>query len=120
MLHLTTTPLGGGSVVRGVLPLRPHRHLVRVVVGDGAAPTAYDLPLLDRNGNELPAAGLPAAVRQLVRHASDDRNPTLDEPSDETDPYCVQVFDVTHWTGGRRKLRGGHSAAPWGFQPSRA
>ncbi|MFI5766127.1 hypothetical protein ACIA8F_34990 [Streptomyces sp. NPDC051563] len=84
LLRLTATPLGGGPVVRGVLPLRPHRDLVRVVVGDGAAPTAstaYDLPLLDRNGNELPAAGLPAAVRQLIGHAAGDRALTSNDPS---------------------------------------
>lgn len=72
LLRLTATPLGGGPVVRGVLPLRHPRDLVRVVVGDGAAPatsTAYDVPLLDRDGDEVPAAELVAAVRQLVRQA---------------------------------------------------
>lgn len=73
VLRLTATPLGGGGpVVRGVLPLPQHRDLVRVVVWDGTAPstsTAYDVPLLDRDGNEVLAAELVAAVRQLVRHS---------------------------------------------------
>ncbi|MCX4775817.1 hypothetical protein [Streptomyces sp. NBC_01264] len=81
LLRLAATRLGGGPVVRGVLPLRHRRDLVRVVVGDAAAPTAYDVPLLDRDGNEVPAAGLPAAVRQLVRHAPGDRTHASDGPS---------------------------------------
>ncbi|WP_327250247.1 hypothetical protein [Streptomyces sp. NBC_01244] len=70
-------------MVRGVLPLRHHRDLVRVVVGDGAAPTAltaYDVPLLDPDGNEIPAAELPATVRRLVRHAPADRPGATDGP----------------------------------------
>ncbi|MFD9305412.1 hypothetical protein ACFWCB_22610 [Streptomyces sp. NPDC060048] len=34
---------------------------------------AYDVPLLDRDGNHIPAAELVAAVRHLVRHPPDDR-----------------------------------------------
>ncbi|MFD6892294.1 hypothetical protein [Streptomyces sp. NPDC059957] len=64
--------MGGGPAVRGVLPLTEPRGLVRIVVGDGSAPetsTAYDVPLLDPEGNDVPAAGLLAAVRQLVRQS---------------------------------------------------
>lgn len=63
-------------MVRGVLPLPQHRDVVRVVVWDGTVPTtstAYDVSLLDRDGNDIPATGLVAAVRQLVRHSPGDR-----------------------------------------------
>lgn len=72
MLRFTTAPLGGGPVVRGVLP-GPHEQGVgRVVVWDGqdiATSVAYDLPLVDRHGDNIPASTLAAVLRQAVRQA---------------------------------------------------
>ncbi|MBT2449279.1 hypothetical protein J7F03_19710 [Streptomyces sp. ISL-43] len=72
-------------MVRGVLPLPQHRDLVRVVVWDGIAPTtsmAYDVPLSDHDGNDVPAAELVAAVRQLVRHSPGDVPLASADPGD--------------------------------------
>ncbi|MFH7598609.1 hypothetical protein WDV06_26475 [Streptomyces racemochromogenes] len=81
MLRCTTTPLGGGPVVRAVLPLPQQPDVVRVVVWDGVRLTtsqAYDVPLLDRGGHDIPAARLVAAVRHLVRHPAPERQTEAD------------------------------------------
>jgi len=74
MLRFTAAPLGGGPVVRGVLPVPDGRGVGRVVVWDGhdiGTSAAYDLPLLDRHGDNIPASALAAALRQAVRQPSD-------------------------------------------------
>ncbi|WP_330334402.1 hypothetical protein OHS33_34735 [Streptomyces sp. NBC_00536] len=94
-------------MVRGVLPLPQHRDLVRVVVWDGTAPTtsrAYDVPLLDPDGNDVPAAELVAAVRQLVRHSPGDRPPAPAGPRDGHGIPVVPVDTV-------RKILDAHPAA---------
>ncbi len=70
MLRFTAAPLGGGPVVRGVLPVPDRRGVGRVAVWDGqdfGTSVAYDLPLLDRHGDNIPASALAAALRQAVR-----------------------------------------------------
>ncbi|WP_405715179.1 hypothetical protein OG264_36610 [Streptomyces xanthophaeus] len=72
VLHLTAS-LGGGPLVRGVLPHPQEPGLARVVVWDGTSLTtslAYDVPLLDADGNDIPATGLVAALRGAERGAS--------------------------------------------------
>nr|WSX47776.1 hypothetical protein OG409_01645 [Streptomyces sp. NBC_00974] len=115
MLRCTTTPLGGGPVVRAVLPLPQQPDVVRVVVWDGVTLTtsqAYDVPLLDRAGHDIPAAGLVAAVRHLVRHPAPERQNGADivrdaygipvMPSEtlreflDTHPAALDVTDSLH------------------------
>ncbi|NEC86371.1 hypothetical protein [Streptomyces sp. SID12501] len=70
MLRFTAASLGDGSVVRGVLPGPDGRGVGRVVVWDGhdlGTSVAYDLPLLDRHGDNIPVCDLAAALRQAVR-----------------------------------------------------
>lgn len=77
--------------MRGVLPHPQQRDLVRVVVWDGAdlrTSQAYDVPLLDRGGNDIPAAELVAAVRHLVRHPP---APRQKEPAPLRDAYGFPV-----------------------------
>ncbi|MPY64174.1 hypothetical protein [Streptomyces spongiae] len=74
MLRLTAAPLGDSPVVRGVLPVPDGRGVGRVAVWDGhdiATSVAYDLPLVDRHGDNIPAVALTAALRQAVRQTSD-------------------------------------------------
>lgn len=73
MLRFTAAPLGGGPVVRGVLPVPERRGVGRVAVWDGrdlGTSVAYDLPLLDRHGDNIPASELAAVLRQAVRQSS--------------------------------------------------
>ena len=75
MLRFTAAPLGGGPVVRGVLPVPERRGAGRVVVWDGqdiGTSVAYDLPLLDPYGDNHPPFALAAALRQAVQHVSAD------------------------------------------------
>lgn len=75
MLRFTAAPLGDSPVVRGVLPVPTKRGVGRVAVWDGhdiGTSVAYDLPLLDRHGDNIPASVLAAALRQAVRQTSDD------------------------------------------------
>ncbi|WP_369173409.1 hypothetical protein AB5J49_38080 [Streptomyces sp. R28] len=75
MLRFTAAPLGDGPVVRGVLPVPSKRGVGRVAVWDGhdiGTSVAYDLPLVDHHGDNIPASALAAALRQAVRQASDD------------------------------------------------
>lgn len=74
MLRFTAAPLGGGPVVRGVLPVPGGRGVGRVAVWDGqdiGTSVAYDLPLVDRHGDNIPVSALAAALRQSVRQSSD-------------------------------------------------
>lgn len=74
MLRFTAAPLGGGPVVRGVLPVLDGRGVGRVAVWDGhdvGTSVAFDLPLVDRHGDNIPVSALAAALRQSVRQSSD-------------------------------------------------
>ena len=73
MLRFTAAPLGDGPVVRGVLPIPGRRGMGRVAVWDGhdfRTSVAYDLPLVDRHGDNIPASALAATLRQAVRQSS--------------------------------------------------
>lgn len=73
MLRFTAAPLDGGPVVRGVLPVPNGRGVGRVAIWDGQdieTSVAYDLPLLDRHGDNIPASTVAAALRQAVRQSS--------------------------------------------------
>ncbi|MET8980505.1 hypothetical protein ABZX85_33345 [Streptomyces sp. NPDC004539] len=70
MLRFTAVPLGGGPVVRGVVPVPGRGGVGRVVVWDGrdiGTSVAYDLPLLDRQGDHRPPFVLVAVLRRAVR-----------------------------------------------------
>ncbi|MEU9105553.1 hypothetical protein AB0D54_14460 [Streptomyces xanthophaeus] len=80
VLHLTAS-LGGGPLVRGVLPHPQEPALARVVVWDGTRTSlttsvAYEVPLLDADGNDIPATELVAALRGAVRSASGEPPPS--------------------------------------------
>lgn len=69
MLRFTAVSLGGGPVVRGVLPVLDERGVGRVAVWDGrdiGTSVAYDLPLVDRNGDNIPTPALAATLRKAV------------------------------------------------------
>jgi len=81
MLRFTAAPLGGGPVVRGVLPVAERGGVGRVVVWDGreiGTSVAYDLPLVDRFGDNVPSFALAAALRQAVRQAPGSPRTTVD------------------------------------------
>ena len=109
MLRFTASPLGGGPVVRGVLPLPDTRGAGRVVVWDGddlGTSVAYDLPLLDGHGDNIPATTLAAALRKAVRQSTrtpqatagrDGHGIPLAAPSDELQQLLEgdAEFDLT-------------------------
>lgn len=71
LLRFTSPPLAGGPapLVRGILQPPVVTGTTRVVMWDGtdlATSMAYDLPLLDRQGESIPWSHLTAALRRLL------------------------------------------------------
>ncbi len=126
MLRFTAAPLGDGPVVRGVLPV-PTKHALHAaaaritpsggheragklcllgfllldqhsarlyVTGEGLSDTVgLDVSLRDEEGAvAVGITGLAAALPSLIAGDQLQYN-----PSDAEDPYCSEVFDLTHW-----------------------
>ncbi|MFB6523703.1 hypothetical protein [Streptomyces sp. NPDC056401] len=98
-----------GLVLLGFL-LLPEERARLYLTGDGLADTiGLDVRLRDRDGTASSAiTGLSAALPSLINNDQLQYN-----PSDETDPYCVEVFDQIQQPpcvvaeAGHRRLRVG-------------
>ncbi|WP_199896712.1 hypothetical protein [Streptomyces niger] len=100
-LQFTAPALGAaGPLVRGVLPPPEAPGVGRVVVWDGddlASSVAYDLPLVGRDGDHVPADELSVLLRRMVRQSVHGR-PTAPAPALPRDTHGFPVVPVEEAT----------------------
>ncbi|MFF4583751.1 hypothetical protein ACFY15_36185 [Streptomyces sp. NPDC001373] len=92
---LTAVPDTGEQklLLLGFLLLDSWRARLYVTGNAQEAPYGLDVALRDEDG--VPRAGITGLAAALPGLIAEDQ--LRYNPSDETDPYCSQVFDLTHW-----------------------